>query len=227
MRRIRATAPLALWLAVLGAAVAWLHLGATSGPSWSPSEILPWLEHHGPAAATVFVVRVLASVAGWYLIAVTLAAIGLRTAGLDGMAETVEATGPALVRRVVRAAAGVAVAASMTTAAPAAGVVTDEVVTMRRLTPDSPPSAGEVPPVLRRLPPSEVERTAPPTRTVQPGDHFWAIAEDELVAARGRAVTDDEIDPYWRLLVTANAPDVVDPDLLFPGQVIRVPSVPQ
>lgn len=63
--------------------------------------------------------------------------------------------------------------------------------------------------------------------TVAVGDHFWSIAERVLTAAWQRAPSDVETDPYWRLLVEANRDRLADrdnPDLLFAGQVLVVPT---
>lgn len=67
------------------------------------------------------------------------------------------------------------------------------------------------------------------TVEVAPGDHLWSIAERTLTAAWDRAPTDAEVEPYWRDLIEENRgrlsnPD--DPDLLLPGQVLRLPAPP-
>ena len=111
-------------------------------------------------------------------------------------------------------------------------------VTMRRL-PDQPP--GPAPGVMERLPDdadddddADADDKAPtdagaPTWTVRPGDHFWSVAERTLAAAWKRAPSDAETGPYWRELVAANRPVLKDrdnPDLLFPGQLLTVPTPP-
>jgi hypothetical protein len=58
---------------------------------------------------------------------------------------------------------------------------------------------------------------------VEPGEHFWSIAE-EVVAQRPDA--DLEVADYWRLLVEANRDRLVDrdnPDLIHPGQELVLP----
>ena len=128
--------------------------------------------------------------------------------------------------------------------------------TMRRL-PDTPMPVGDptapvgappstaagaegpaaAPPVMRRLPSAATDPEPDPAPgtpagrswTVEPGDHFWAVAEGVLADAWGRAPADDEVDPYWRAVVQANVDvlrDPGNPDLLFPGQVIDVPVPP-
>lgn len=71
------------------------------------------------------------------------------------------------------------------------------------------------------------QRATPTTWTVKPGQCFWSIAEDVLRTARGRAVTDAEIVPYWHTLIEKNRSRLADrsnPDLIFPGQVFAVPA---
>lgn len=65
--------------------------------------------------------------------------------------------------------------------------------------------------------------------TVQPGEHFWSIAEQVLTRSWSRPPSDVETDPYWRRLVDANRHRLADPDnadLLFVGQVLGVPPPP-
>lgn len=78
-------------------------------------------------------------------------------------------------------------------------------------------------------PPLEARR-AQNTWTVEPGDSFWKIAEEELRDAWGRDdLTDAEVDEYWRTLIAQNMDRLVEPgnpDLLFPGQKLMLPKVP-
>lgn len=103
-------------------------------------------------------------------------------------------------------------------------------------TPDGTASMTEVAtspsaPAPTALPTPVDERTAGPavdppasaSHVVRPGDHLWRIADDRLTAFLGRAPTDDEVAPYWRRVVDAN-PQLVDPDLLFVGDVVTVPA---
>ncbi|HLH99277.1 MAG TPA: hypothetical protein VKV06_00720 [Acidimicrobiales bacterium] len=99
------------------------------------------------------------------------------------------------------------------------------------------------PRLIRRTPPQPARDTARPaapevtssvvTRAhwveVRPGDSFWSIATAELTAARGRTPDVAEIAPYWSRLVAANhdhLPVPGQPDLLYPGDRVRVPPVP-
>jgi nucleoid-associated protein YgaU len=78
-------------------------------------------------------------------------------------------------------------------------------------------------------PAATVATTAPQTYVVQPGDHFWSIAESQLHAATSLAVTDDDVADYWLRLVDANRDRLVQPgdtDFLLPGQTVVLPSLP-
>jgi nucleoid-associated protein YgaU len=59
---------------------------------------------------------------------------------------------------------------------------------------------------------------------VVPGDHLWSIAERALSERLGRAPTDAEVTPFWLDVIELNRDRVADPDLIFSGQVLRLPS---
>lgn len=68
-----------------------------------------------------------------------------------------------------------------------------------------------------------------PRYDVRSGDSFWTIASAQLEAHAGREVSDAEIVAYWRTLIDANRDRLADPhnpDLLFPGQSLRLPWPP-
>ena len=61
--------------------------------------------------------------------------------------------------------------------------------------------------------------------TVAVGDSFWSIAERQVTTQLGRAPTDTEVVEPWLALIDANRDrlvDPTDPDLLHPGQVLRL-----
>ena len=106
--------------------------------------------------------------------------------------------------------------------------------------PVDPEDEPSPPPVMRRLddaavpvpepvpaPPQVVP--APATWTIRPGDHLWGVASAVLADAWGRPGTDSEVTPYWTALVEENRAGLADPsnpDLVFAGQVMRLPPVP-
>lgn len=63
--------------------------------------------------------------------------------------------------------------------------------------------------------------------TVQPGDSFWTIAEDETARRLGREPTVAEVTALWADILDANADRLVEPgnpDLILPGQVMVLPG---
>jgi nucleoid-associated protein YgaU len=57
---------------------------------------------------------------------------------------------------------------------------------------------------------------------VEKGDHLWKISARHL----GPGATGGEIAPYWREVIMVNTPHLRsgDPDLIFPGEVVRLPA---
>lgn len=70
--------------------------------------------------------------------------------------------------------------------------------------------------------------TGPGTRVVLRGDTLWSIAAEHLAAGTGTPPTDAEVAAYWVTLIDENRPTLAsgDPDLIFPGEVVRLPPLP-
>lgn len=112
-------------------------------------------------------------------------------------------------------------------------------------TPDTPagpqPPPSVVPPtstVVPAPPDPAVPAVPPPDRPdpvragpvevviVAPGDSFWSVAERLLAGRLGRPPGDAEVVEPWLALIEANRAGLVDPsdpDLLQPGQTLRLP----
>ncbi len=144
--------------------------------------------------AVVLVVATVGAVPRWTQRG--LASLICRAAGLAVVAGTVVPTGTAL----------------PTTLTAAAGApVLEPVERSARATP---------------LPP-ESPTARPIEHVVASGESFWTIAADHVAADLGRTPSDPEVAGYWLDLIEANRavlahPD--DPDLLYPGQVLRLPG---
>lgn len=88
-----------------------------------------------------------------------------------------------------------------------------------------PAAAPELPsgdhlPSTDQLPPSVA------VHRVQPGEHFWSIAEQVVIERVGPTASDADVAAYWRQLVEVNRDRLVDPDnpdLILPGQVFDLP----
>ncbi len=221
--RWRAATTLTLWTALLVASMTWL-VRQPSAPASGLSEVFD------PAAVTMALLRALALGLGGYLLGVTALAFVGRLLHLPrAVTQAIEGLAPAAVRSLVRAVVGVTLTtavvsgpglASVASAAPfaAESEAIGEPVLMHRLPDDDEVTTPDAPTAAPVLPSGNA------TRVVRPGDSFWSIAESELVAARGGPVRDTEIDPHWRALVAANRDLTTDPDLLVPGQIVRLPS---
>ena len=92
------------------------------------------------------------------------------------------------------------------------------------VSPESPgsPESPVVPVAPAGATPSPAP-SAPTTHSVEPGEHFWAIAE-RIVAERGQR---EPVAHYWSRLVEENRDrliDPTDPSLLHVGQLIVIPD---
>lgn len=98
---------------------------------------------------------------------------------------------------------------------------------------DAPDVALSQPAVAVDLPvivaPSEATSTADRDYTVAAGDNLWSIAATNLEAVRGGNLSVADIDAYWREVISVNRDTLRsgDPNLIFPGEMITLPEVPQ
>ena len=237
-RRTHDVLALLAWVAFLAAAVAGLHAlgdGPLAAPPWPG--LGRWLDDRGAATAAFALVRLGLVAVAWYLLGTTIVATALRIVRADHAAHAVERVAPAPVRRLVRAATGLSLAASLVSGSVAAAASSDadEPVVMRRLPPTTAQPATEEPVTMTRLP--DDQHAPPPTPApaahvtweVERGQHLWSIARQALREAWHRTPTDPEIDPYWRRLIEENRhrlPDSSNPDLIVPGLRLQLPERP-
>jgi nucleoid-associated protein YgaU len=96
---------------------------------------------------------------------------------------------------------------------------------------DIPASTGPIdPPAASTDPPPAPTGTATPDPTevtVRSGDSMWILATRHLEAIRGHSPTEGEVGPYWIRMVEANRHHIRsgDPDLIFPGEVLKLPPL--
>jgi DNA-binding SARP family transcriptional activator/nucleoid-associated protein YgaU len=67
------------------------------------------------------------------------------------------------------------------------------------------------------------------TVTVQPGDHFWGLVEDQLADTWHRSPSDAEVADYWEDTLTTNRDRLApprDPDDIYPGEQFTLPATP-
>jgi hypothetical protein len=106
----------------------------------------------------------------------------------------------------------------------------------RSALPPTPPSARPPTPPparptarARSLPPAEPSGRIGRWWTVRPGDSLWSIAAASLSGAWGRPPDAAHLARYWWQVVAANRarlPNPADPNLLFPGDRVIVPTPP-
>jgi hypothetical protein len=148
-------------------------------------------------------------------------------------APTTTATGPPVAPTGAGATTGASpTSTSPTSTSPASTTPTPDA------DPGTPPSAPAPAAAPSASPPGGTAATAGSasgadaavtTWRIAPGDHLWHVAAATLARAWGRPPTDDEIVPYWRALIDANASRLAVPgnaDLVYPGQVFTLPTVP-
>lgn len=129
---------------------------------------------------------------------------------------------------------GRAVAAVRIPAGPIAGLVAGSLLLVAVVR-ERPARAATPPPVVRlgAAAPEPGIAEAPPRPesssteyVVVPGDSLWAIARRHLEAVAGEEPSPSEIDRFWRAIYEQNRQVVGDdPDLIFPGQELRLPEV--
>ena len=89
------------------------------------------------------------------------------------------------------------------------------------------PAAGDTPrtPSLPTAPAPASASASAVVYVVVGGDSLWAIAERHLASRTGRTPSSSEIDRLWREIYEANHEIIgSDPDLIFPGQHLRIPK---
>ncbi len=236
-------------VAGIAAVLALLHLagrGSLAAPplrSWGAFR--GWLHDRDGITAAFAILRLFALVLAWYVaVAVALGSVG-RLVGTRRLVAVTDAATVRPLRRLLAnvAGAGLAGAATLAVAPAVVGSLTDRGPPAAETSADPSDGdelvlVGDGPTVgdrLTLLPGDDGTATmhrlpdSPTSWTVQPGDHFWGIAEETLAAAWGRPPTDKEIDPYWRQLVEVNRSRLAhsdNADLIFPGQVFELPPTP-
>ncbi len=183
--------------------VGWLGPDLVRGVPGAAAPFESWLVA-GCEVATLLVV-------GWLWVLVLLVA---REAG--GGRRAPRAGVPGAVRRAVLLACGAGLAGSLV--GPATATAPPPSPLDGLPLPDRATSHAR-PPVPRPAGPSPAGRSV----EVVPGDTLWAIAAADLPAGATAA----EIDRRWRTLHAANREVIgADPDLILPGQRLRLPGLP-
>lgn len=226
-----------------GVLVAW-RLGRVPAYRVSWSELDTWLATSTTAdAAVALLLPVVLALTGYLCVVTVLYVLALLLRSPRALAR-LSAVTPRAVRGLAERAVAVTVLTA-TWAGPAVAAGGAPAVLPPGLRVPSGTSADvwapaielplELPHELPAVPPPEV---APPrtsaarTVTVVAGDHLWSIAARALADARALPVGSlpaRDVAPYWLAVVRANAPHLRsgDPDLIHPGEVVRLPAGPE
>jgi hypothetical protein len=123
-RTDRSVLAVVAWMAALAGVLVVLHRlggGDLEAPPWR--ELADWVAVRGPAVAVMALVRLGALAMAWYLLALTSVAACLRAVHAAPAAAVVERALPGIVRRLLRATAGVTAATTLATSAAAGAAI--------------------------------------------------------------------------------------------------------
>ena len=217
----------AAWVGALAAVLVGLapaRAGVLAPPPVSPERWAAWAADRTALEAAAAVLRLVALGAAGYLLVVTV--LGLAAALLRrrrGLSVVTRWSPP-----VVRWLLGTGLAGALAVGPVAADSASPPPTMVLLPDDDTPPRPTTTTTVV---PPNPPPAAAPAvtTITLAPGDHLWSVAARTLASAWGRPPAGREVAPYWRLIVELNRPELpnpADPDLVFPGDVVRLPPVP-
>jgi hypothetical protein len=216
--RIRATIGLTAWMAFVAVAVAGLH---SLQPALPIQAI--WSSEAGLELALGALLRVIGLTVGWWLLVSTVACLLIRVMRVPAV-RIDRATLP-LVRRLADRISARSLVRVLATPLPLLDLVTPGYVPIPAFGAESQPAVSEAPAVEARVivtrPQEAVEVI------IVSGDNMWKLSERRLSEVLGRPPTDAETGPYWRRVVQANRDRIRsgDPDLIFPGEILILPSV--
>lgn len=204
-----------------------------------------WAAQRGPTEVVFALLRLGVVVVAWYLLGVSVIGVAVRLLRLTRLVRLTDVVTVPAVRRLLQGALGLGLATAAVAAGSAPGHIPGPVAAVAQaaeptggaeLTMRPLGTRGTANAVMRQIgPPGHApwvqrEEVAPEqAHEVRPGEHLWGIAETTLARAWGREATDAEVEPYWRELVARNREALADPanpDLVYPGQVFRLPSPP-
>lgn len=217
----------------LGSSFALLRLGRLDWMAVDWSDPLTWLATTDIEVALAALARLAGIALLAWIALTTVVYAAARLAGVAGGSIEWLSIGP--FRRAIDALlAGCLALGSMAPAAaqvepgpePAPVATSQETVDPRYIPvpAGSPPAAEDADPPK----PAEAAGAGEARVVVERGDHLWKLAEERLEEAWGRSPSDAEIAPYWRQVIEANRERIRsgDPDLIFPGEEIVLPPVP-
>ena len=235
--------------AALGALVVLAAL-PTAAPALldDPTGVLTWWETRGTAEASIAIVHLAALVFALYVAVVLVAVTASAALRFPRAATTLARFMPATIRRAITIGVVAGTLAAPTTATGQEAIVVVDIgvdhptsapITLTDLgeaepldeVSDPPPRSDQVDELVavdssfRESFRAGAVAATPDAWLVEPGDNLWSIAAAVLADERGEPADQGTLVRYWRSLITANAAEVADPDLIYPGQVLNLPPV--
>ena len=216
--RVRAAVRGISLLALEVGALALLYRGGLPSVEWSDAGA--WLDRTPPEDAILAIVRSVALVATWYLVAATLLVTVASVTRIPALLRGVRLVSLPGLRRAIEGVAAMTLAtAPILNTAPAFASPAAHTVVRTELPAYTPTPAGDGSP-YEPVPAGDVIEPERIVHVVVAGDSLWSIAEAAVPADTADRST--AVDAYWRSLVELNAATIRsgDPDLIFPGEVI-------
>lgn len=249
MSALRRVLPLLGLLVAAAAAVALLHaLGDQPWARVETGEAGRWMTATPPVEALMAVLRLAGLAVGWWLLATTTATATATLARAERLGRLVRPLTWAPARR----AADRAVAAGVSVVLVASGMPSwaeepappppalSEPAAVDRAPAgngerDGPAADNADAPVDADKPAetTDVRGSGEPVRTheIAAGESLWVIAAEDLAAHRGLPVAElaeAAVAAHWRAVIEVNLDRLRsgDPDLVFPGEQLRLPAPP-
>ena len=234
MRRLINLVGVLLWFAGLGLGLFGLAQLGSVLPIPQTAQISAWLIDTPAAEIALTLLRALCMLGIVYLLAASVIASILELGRVQTRFVSLNSIP---VRRMLRSAIGASVVATtMASVSPAGAVEVHDYPILHHVDPNARPTTTTTTTTTTTVPAVEATPAAPApalstqnelaTHTVISGDSLWSIATQYLEAA-GREATPREIADLVQRLGDDNAEVFADKgnrDLIFPGQVFRLPS---
>ncbi len=251
MSALRRVLPLLGLLVAAAAAVALLHaLGDQPWTRVDTGQPGRWMTATPPVEALMAVLRLIGLGVGWWLLATTTATAAATLARAERFGRLVRPLTWAPARRAADRAVAAGVSAVLVAsgvpswaeeAAPPPPALSEPAAVDRagagRGEGDGPGDPGNGDPPVHADNPADTadaRRSDEPERMheVAVGESLWVIAAEDLAAHRGlpaAELAEAAVAAHWRAVIEVNADRLRsgDPDLVFPGEQLRLPAPPE
>jgi hypothetical protein len=208
-----------------GAVATLERLGRVPGFALPHHGVTEWALHAPTEDLFAVTARLIGLALAWWLLAATALSIARRVVPGCRRLRALDAVTPAVLRHALDRALAIGIGASFGLASmhPAGAATLDVPVPRMPMPATTTPAPATTSPAAT-APPETAPTAADSVVIVRPGDNLWVIATRAARAA-GHSTRPSDVAPYWRRVITANAPHLRsrDPNLIFPGERIVLP----